>query len=133
MSTAIRITVLTGPHKNRKYSFAGPTRCQVGRGADCLVRLTGTDRDMLISRNHCQLDIKPPYIEVRDLGSRNGTYINGKQVTSSLKEILSSPTGEVPGAVVNNGDLLTIGGTTLRVDIVDCPLSTSGEGRRPAM
>jgi eukaryotic-like serine/threonine-protein kinase len=134
MTTAVRLTVLTGPHKNRRFSFAGPTQCQVGRGLDCLVRLAGTERDKLISRHHCQLDIKPPHIEVRDLGSRNGTYINGKPVTSGPKQVPSSPTAETPAAVVSNGDLLTIGGTTLRVDIVEVAHALNGgEGSQPGM
>jgi pSer/pThr/pTyr-binding forkhead associated (FHA) protein len=50
------------------------------------------------------------------LGSKNGTYLNGKAVDSDLEEA-----AEKAGSVVNHGDLLTIGGTTLQVDIVDCP------------
>jgi predicted component of type VI protein secretion system len=116
MVTAVRLTVLTGPHKNRKFCFCGPTRCQMGRALDCFVQLSGAERDQLISRHHCQLDIDPPSLQVRDLGSRNGTFINGKEVESSLKEL-----SEKAGAVVNHGDVLTMGGTTVRVDILDCP------------
>lgn len=116
MVTAIRLTVLTGPHKNRRFCFCGPTRCQVGRALDCFVQFSGTERDELISRHHCRLDIDPPSIQVRDLGSTNGTYINGKEVDSGLKEL-----SEKAGCTVNHGDLLTAGGTTLRVDILDCP------------
>ena len=89
----------------------------MGRALDCFVQLSGTERDQLISRHHCQLDIAPPSVQIRDLGSRNGTYINGKQVEASLEELLSKKAD----CVVNSGDLLTIGGTTLRVDILDCP------------
>jgi len=81
-----------------------------------MVQLSGADKDQLISRHHCQLDIDPPSLQVRDLGSTNGTFINGKEVESSLKEL-----SKKVGAVVNHGDLLTVGGTTVRVDILDCP------------
>jgi pSer/pThr/pTyr-binding forkhead associated (FHA) protein len=83
---------------------------------DCFVQLSGAERDQLISRHHCQLDIDPPFLQVRDLGSTNGTFINGKEVESRLEEL-----SEKAGDVVNHGDLLTIGGTTVRVDILDCP------------
>jgi eukaryotic-like serine/threonine-protein kinase len=116
MTTTVRLTVLTGPHKNRRFCFCGLTRCQVGRALDCFVQLSGAERDQLISRHHCQLDIDPPSLQVRDLGSTNGTFINGTVIESSLKEL-----SEKAGAVVSHGDLLTIGGTTVRVDTLDCP------------
>jgi pSer/pThr/pTyr-binding forkhead associated (FHA) protein len=33
-----------------------------------------------VSRHHCQLDLDPTHAYVRDLGSRNGTYLNGRLV-----------------------------------------------------
>lgn len=116
MVTAVRLTALTGPHKNHRFCFCGPTRCQMGRALDCFVQLSGAERDQLISRHHCQLDIDPPSVQVHDLGSTNGTFLNGKEVEASLKEL-----SEKAGAVANHGDFLTIGGTTMRVDILDCP------------
>ncbi len=80
MFTAIRLTVLTGPHRNRRSCFCGSTRCQVGRDLQCFVQLSGTERNQLISRHHCQLDTHPPEIQVEDLRSSNGTYVNGKKV-----------------------------------------------------
>jgi len=123
MATAVRLTVLTGLHKNRRFCFCGPNRCQVGRALDCFVQLFGAERDQLISRHHCQLDIDPPSLQVRDLGSTNGTFINGKEVESSLNDL-----SEKAGAVVNHGDFLTIGGTTVRVDILDCPHARNESG-----
>jgi pSer/pThr/pTyr-binding forkhead associated (FHA) protein len=35
---------------------------------------------MRISRYHCLLDINSPDIRVRDLGSLNGTIVNGKKI-----------------------------------------------------
>jgi pSer/pThr/pTyr-binding forkhead associated (FHA) protein len=120
MATTIRLTVLTGAHKNRKYCFCGPTHCEVGRALDCFVQLSGTERDQLISRHHCRLEIDPPLVHVADLGSSNGTYVNGSKV-----EPISTRTGDPPGSEkvvdVNNGDLITVGGTTFQVDVVDCP------------
>jgi eukaryotic-like serine/threonine-protein kinase len=116
MVTAVRLTVLTGPHKSRRFCFCGPTRCQMGRALDCFVQLSGTESDQFISHHHCQLDIDPPSVQVRALGSTNGTYVNGQQVDSVLTEL-----SEKAGRVVNDGDLLTIDGTTLKVDILECP------------
>jgi predicted component of type VI protein secretion system len=117
MATAIRLTVLTGPHKNHRVCFCAPNRCEVGRDLSCFIQLSGTERDQLISRHHCLLDINPPAIQVEDLGSSNGTYINGCRVARIPKEAV----GETVGFAVKHGDVLTVGGTTLRVDLVDCP------------
>jgi hypothetical protein len=88
----------------------------VGRATDCFIELSGTERDQSISRHHCRLDINPPALQVQDLGSTNGTYLNGKEVGPAPKELC-----EKISLFVEHGDLLTVGGTTLRVDIVDCP------------
>jgi pSer/pThr/pTyr-binding forkhead associated (FHA) protein len=87
------------------------------------VQLSGTERDLLISRHHCQLDIDPPTVRIGDLGSINGTYINGKKVEPTSKNAAATPS-DATFVDVKNGDLITIGGTTLRVDIVDCPHDT---------
>jgi eukaryotic-like serine/threonine-protein kinase len=131
MATTIRLTVMTGPHKNRKFCFCGPTRCQVGRALECFVQLSGTERDGLISRHHCQLDINPPLVQIGDLGSSNGTYINGKPVEPSRHPTAIFLGPEYPGAAVNDGDILTIGGTTFKVDVVDCPHTANDEKGQP--
>jgi len=82
---------------------------------DCFVQMSGTDRDQLISRHHCQLDVDPPLIQIGDLGSSNGTYINGEKVAP----LLLIP--ETVGSDVKDGDAITICGITFRVDVVDCP------------
>jgi len=124
MADTIRLTVLTGPHKDSKYCFRGPSLSKIGRDPDCFVQLFGTRRDMLISRCHCRLDIDPPNIRVRDLNSSNGTYINGKKVEPADPgpAALADPADEGrSNAVLEHGDVLTVGGTTFRVDIVECP------------
>jgi pSer/pThr/pTyr-binding forkhead associated (FHA) protein len=118
MATAIRLTVVTGPHQNQTFCFCGPTKCQVGRALDCFIQFDGTERDRLISRYHCQLDLAPPAMHIRDLGSRNGTFINGKRVALNAEET---------AAQLQHGDLVTLGGTTMRVDVVDCPHAHKGD------
>jgi eukaryotic-like serine/threonine-protein kinase len=122
MATAIKLTVLTGPHKGSKYCFRGPCLSNVGRDGGCFVQLSGTPRDLLISRYHCRLDIDPPNIRARDLNSSNGTYINGKKVEPVHAEPRAlADLADNSNSILEDGDLLTIGGTTVRVDIVECP------------
>ena len=49
----------------------------IGRGSHC----DSVIRHELVSRNHCSLFLKGEDIWVRDLGSRNGTTLNGKPLT----------------------------------------------------
>ncbi len=126
MATAVRLTVLTGPHKGSRFCFCGPNQCEVGRALDCFVQLSGADRDQLISRHHCRLDIDPPSVEVRDLGSLNGTFVNGRAIEPGLYEY-----SETAGYPVDDGGLINVAGTTLRVDIVDCPPAGKELAGRP--
>lgn len=49
----------------------------VGRHSDCEISIPGEE----ISRHHARLKVMPDGIAVEDIGSANGTFINGKRVT----------------------------------------------------
>jgi pSer/pThr/pTyr-binding forkhead associated (FHA) protein len=50
----------------------------LGRGVDCDLRLSGAS----VSRHHCLIRIRGSEATLSDLGSSNGTYINGQRVRS---------------------------------------------------
>jgi CheY-like chemotaxis protein len=56
-----------------------PTRfpCLIGRGTDCEIHLF----DPALSRHHCRLLLRDDRLVIEDLGSRNGTLVNGQKVT----------------------------------------------------
>src|SRR5262249_17744942 len=56
----------------------------IGRGADCDLRL----RAAAVSRHHCLIRVRGNEVTLTDLGSSNGTYLNGTRVRSQapLKE-----------------------------------------------
>jgi pSer/pThr/pTyr-binding forkhead associated (FHA) protein len=120
MSTTLRLTVLTGPHKDASYCLCAPMQCIIGRAEDCPIKLSGAAKDRLISRHHCQLVYAPPYLGIRDLGSRNGTYLNGKKVDAPLVALVK-PENDIEGEVISQGDLLAVGGTTFKIEIAECP------------
>jgi pSer/pThr/pTyr-binding forkhead associated (FHA) protein len=122
MAAIVRLTVLTGPHKSNRYCIRGPSICLVGRSHECQVCLCGTERDQSISRRHCQLFFDSPSVYVRDLGSSNGTYINGHKPRAFEGEACGIFPSDQSVTVAEDGDILTLGGTTLQVHIVDCPL-----------
>ncbi len=51
----------------------------IGRGAAAGVRLG----DPEISRIHCQIEELDGHLVIRDLGSTNGTFVNGLRVTEA--------------------------------------------------
>lgn len=121
MVQTLRLTVVTGPHKGRKFCFCGPTRCLVGRADECFVQLCGTDRDWLISRQHCQLIVEPPVLVVSDLGSTNGTFLNGKRVSLETVDLGPATSPQEACERIYETTFLTIGGTTFQVELVECP------------
>src|SRR3954447_16465942 len=54
----------------------------VGRSAECDVAI----RDILLSRKHCVVEKFADQWVVADLGSKNGTFINGEQITRHVLE-----------------------------------------------
>lgn len=74
---------------------------------------------MTVSRRHCLLDIAPPTVRVRDLGSLNGTFVNGR-IIGQRKE--GTPPGEaasddLEGVELHDGDRLVVGDSEFRIDI----------------
>ena len=59
----------------------------IGRHDDCLIRI----RSSQVSRRHCELHLDRGKLLVRDLGSSNGTFVNGKRVLGqqALKPAMS--------------------------------------------
>ena len=53
----------------------------IGRGIDCDLVI----RDAKASRRHCQLTRTEDGFRLEDLGSRNGTYVNGERITGSVQ------------------------------------------------
>ena len=54
---------------------------QVGRMADCWLTLD----DDLVSRYHARFVVDAAGMEVEDLGSRNGTYVNGRRLEGKVR------------------------------------------------
>ncbi len=62
---------------------ANGTEVVIGRAADCAIPLR-TVADTVVSKHHAVIDIEDDgSARVKDLGSRNGTFINGQQVSEA--------------------------------------------------
>ena len=54
-------------------------RTLVGRKNDCDIRIPLND----VSRHHAEFKVKDETVELRDLGSANGTFVNNKRVQTA--------------------------------------------------
>ncbi len=77
--------------------------CVIGRATDCNV-IIPKQLDSRISRHHCLLEINPPQVLIKDLGSKNGTFVNGEDIRDL----------EVPVPLMPADDL-RIGATRIQV------------------
>jgi serine/threonine-protein kinase len=96
----VNLKVLAGPYKDRVFCFTQPDTFLIGRTADSHLYLPD---DRFFSRHHCLLEISPPRCLLRDLGSTNGTFVNGRKVSE---------------ADLQNGDKIQGGETVLQVEVV---------------
>lgn len=74
-----------------------PTR--IGRGGENAIRLDGDD---FVSTRHALLEPRPDGLWVEDVGSTNGTFVNGARVTTAR--------------LLGPGDIVRVGQTDLRVE-----------------
>ncbi|MDR1332286.1 MAG: FHA domain-containing protein [Tannerella sp.] len=64
--------------KERAFFYTGSGRILIGRDANCNIRF----KDRSVSRQHCEITIDIPRLTIRDLGSTNGTFLNGVNIRS---------------------------------------------------
>ncbi len=73
----VRLRVISGPHAGMSWTFVGETALTIGRQAPSQLRLP---EEKAFSREHVRLVIRPPYAELQDNSSSNGTRVNGIRV-----------------------------------------------------
>ena len=62
-----------------------PLPCLIGRGREVDLCVDS----LIVSRNHCRLDLQDGKIFLTDLGSRNGTVVNGEFIPENVPVELS--------------------------------------------
>jgi serine/threonine-protein kinase len=97
----VALTVTEGPHQGRVFTFRDHDTFLVGRSPEAHFALP--ERDPYFSRVHFLVEVNPPLCRLADMGSRNGTFVNGQRVAS---------------ADLRDGDRIQAGTTTLRVALV---------------
>src|SRR5262249_50006259 len=86
----------------------------------CDLQLPSDEAHRSVSRHHCQLDIDPPVVRVRDLGSRNGTFVNGRNIGQPAGAGAgdeSSLLPDLPEAELHPGDSIRVGNVELQTPL----------------
>jgi predicted component of type VI protein secretion system len=81
----ISLKVLSGNHEGKLIPVKDE-KFFIGRGDDCQLR----PKSESVSRRHCALMQKDGRLLLLDLKSRNGTYVNDKQLSSDKAKILKT-------------------------------------------
>lgn len=108
----VRFFVLRGAEKGLAVRFSNTSAYSFGRDPEADFRLNA-NLDPHISRRHFIVEIGPSNVRLIDMGSRNGTYVNGRKVDR---------------IDLNEGDEIKIGRTVLRFEVVSDSAVSSASG-----
>ena len=98
---AFRIVFVEGPDKGASHPLRELMGTVVGRSPTSHVHV----RDRNVSRAHCQLRLLEDECTIEDLGSTNGTFVNGLRITeSALKPDDLVALGETKFRLLNEED-----------------------------
>ena len=98
----VQLVVVRGKPEGKVIPLVGPN-FKIGRGETCHLRPNSEQ----VSREHAEFTIGADSVMVRDLGSRNGTLVNGKALTAECR--------------LKDRDLVQVGPLTFAVSISEAP------------
>jgi predicted component of type VI protein secretion system len=110
---APRLSIVSGPHAGETIEIKRG-KLLVGREEDCQLR---PDSEF-VSRHHCVVLLDEYTLRVRDLGSKNGTFVNGHRIGAGERILL-------------HGDMLAIGEMMCQVDLNTVPVLAQTGGTSP--
>ena len=91
-----KLIVASGKSAGRSIAIKR-NRLLIGRAEECDVRPLSEE----VSRRHCAVVVGPADVWVEDLGSRNGTFVNGERIAEKTK--------------LADGDLVRVGSLELKL------------------
>src|SRR4051794_33858226 len=92
----VKLVMAKGQARGHTIQLREP-QSVIGRQRECQVRIPSAD----VSRRHCRLTFEDGYLYAEDLGSTNGTFVNGEKITGR--------------EIVQPGDILEVGPVTFAV------------------
>jgi serine/threonine protein kinase len=117
MAARVSLLVTAGPIRGQRFDFDRHDTFVFGRAPDCHGQLSPDDASA--SRHHFLLEANPPLARLRDLGSLNGTHLNGvrhggRRSGETPEEAVGRGGTEVD---LRDGDEIRVGATVIRVAI----------------
>ena len=121
MNAALILEATAGDLRGEQFRFTRPSYCVLGRSRVCNLRLPG---DATVSRQHCLLELAADGVWVQDLGSLNGTFVNGGKIGQRDARHDGDATMVRPGRQsLRDGDLLRIGNNVFAVRVMDAAVT----------
>jgi len=133
MQVALKVT--SGPLSGQVYNFDEPQGFTFGRAEDCSIMV---EEDLTFSRHHFLLEVNPPQVWLRDLGSLNGTYVNDQKVGGRPAGVAAEEAEPGETVALRDGDRINAGNYELQLTIeapvvcVDCGLEIASQDRQAA-
>ena len=118
MALNVVFEVVEGSAKGRRIVFDQYGVCVVGRNDGCAFQLPEEDEGA--SRYHFIIEANPPDVHLRDLGSMNGTHVNGVRHGGRGEEDAATDLQRAPRhpeVVLHHGDKVKAGATVFEMRI----------------
>lgn len=116
-SSTIILSITKGLGTGNVYLFKEPAQYVLGRAPDCDIRLSSDPANVKVSRYHCKFIVDSTHVCVTDLGSLNGTYVNGKLIGKRSSQEAGDPPLRIKSEEheLHDGDEVRVGSTVFRV------------------
>ncbi|PYQ15063.1 MAG: serine/threonine protein kinase [Acidobacteria bacterium] len=113
----VTLKVTAGPLAGRLFAFDRHDTFLFGRSPDCHAELAADDTTA--SRHHFLLEVNPPQARLRDLGSLNGTHVNGVKYGGRARQESPQEAARrrLPEVDLRDGDRIRVGATVFDVAI----------------
>ena len=106
MPNTLVLRALTGDLRGQEFTVTGSAPYILGRSRSCSLRLTG---DATISRQHCSIEMDARGVWVQDLGSLNGTLVNGTSISrTNVPSDRGATCVQSPRQELHDGDELRV-------------------------
>lgn len=102
---------ISGKYQGGEFPLPPNSEIIVGRSSDLDMVLV----EDMVSRKHAKISVDAEQVTIQDLGSTNGTFVNGERVKR---------------ATLNDGDRVLIGTSIIKLVTSDAPLSAAPAARK---
>jgi eukaryotic-like serine/threonine-protein kinase len=129
MDNQVTLVATAGPLKGMEFVLREPGPFLLGRSRGCAIVFPF---DATVSRHHCVVSADESGVWVQDLGSLNGTFVNGEKVgqRDPLRDRVRVALLPDPPHPLHGGDEIQVGCNAFRVEINAAPADET-EGDEP--